>query len=112
MKGNSNMDAETLLKTLDVKIDALYQKVAEIKTYDDMRILNIKQIAEMFGMSYKSLYHKKWLLPNYGEGLIMGSKAEWTKKEVDQWINEMPLEERKKLYFEKGLDSAKKALRK
>lgn len=106
------MDTEARLIGLEAKIDALYDRVMEIKSDEDMRILDLKQMAKLYGISRQSLYNQKWLIPNFGDDMSMGSRAEWTRKEVTDWVNEMPIEARKKQYFARALDSTKKALKK
>ena len=41
-------------------------------------------IAEMLGVSKRTLYYKKYLLPNFGE--TASGKMEWTRKEVEDWL--------------------------
>lgn len=106
------MDTEARLIGLEAKIDALYDRIMEIKSDEDMRILDLKQMAKLYGLSRQSLYNRKWLIPNFGDDMMMGSRAEWTRKEINDWVNAMPLEERKKQYFARALDSTKKALKK
>lgn len=95
---------------LEAKMDCLIAEMKKITESENSKVMNIKEVAHYLGVSPKAIYHKKYLLPNYGDNISAGVKAEWSKKEVDDWILGMPIEERKKQYLDRGMATARRVL--
>lgn len=95
---------------LEAKMDCLIAEMKKLTESENTRVMNIKEVASYLGVSPKAIYHKKYLLPNFGDTVTTGVKAEWSKKEIDDWILAMPIEERKKQYFNRGMATARRVL--
>ncbi len=109
MKDESKL-LEIQLRQLSEKVDILIDQMRILTDKDNSRLMTIKDIAERLGMSVGTVYQNKYVLPNYGKGMTEGRKATWTKKEVDAWLEEMPLSQRREEYLALGMGRAKKAL--
>lgn len=101
---------EIQLRQLSEKVDVLIDQMRKLTTQDDRKIMTIKDIADRLGVAVGTVYRNKYVLPNYGEGMTGGQKATWTKREVDAWLEEMPLQQRKEEYLALGMGRAKRTL--
>ena len=72
------------LNAIDSKIDGLLSIVGQTIATKQCESMDIAAIAEMLGVSKRTLYYKKYLLPNFGE--TASGKMEWTRKEVEDWL--------------------------
>lgn len=75
--------ANKKLNAMAEKINYLTESIARFIDAEEMKLLNVIDIAEMLGLSPKTLYKKPWLLPNFGR---TDGKMMWTKKEVREWL--------------------------
>lgn len=71
------------LEAMQKKLNVLSEMVTRLLDVDGMKLMNVIDIAEMLGISPKTLYKKPWLLPNFGR---TDGKMVWTKKEVREWL--------------------------
>lgn len=80
------IELESANKKLNVmaeKINYLTEAIAKFIDAEEMKLMNVIDIAEMLGISPKTLYKKPWLLPNFGR---TDGKMMWTKSEVRKWL--------------------------
>lgn len=109
MKDESKL-LEIQLRQLSEKVDILIDQMRILVDKDGAKLMTIKDIAERLGLAVGTVYQNKYVLPNYGAGMTEGKKASWTKREVDEWLNAMPLSQRKEEYLAMGMGRAKKTL--
>ena len=95
---------------MEAKMDCMIAMMKQVIESENSKVMNIKQVAEYLGVSQGSMYHKRYLLPNFGENVTGGVKAEWSKKEIDDWIMAKPVEERKKEYYNRAVKTTARAL--
>ncbi len=110
MMKDENKLLEIQLRQLSEKVDILIDLTRKLTEQDDSKLMTIKDIAQRLGLSVGTVYQNKYVLPNFGKGMTEGKKATWTKAEVDKWLEEKPLSERKEEYLALGMGRAKKAL--
>lgn len=110
MTKDENKLIEIQLRQLSEKVDILIDQMRALTDQESSKLITIKDIAERLGMAVGTVYQNKYVLPNYGKGMQEGKKATWTKAEVDEWLNAMPLSQRKEEYLALGMGRAKKAL--
>ena len=72
------------LNAIDSKIDGLLSIIGQTVATKQYEMMDIASIAKMLGLSKRTLYYKKYLLPNFGE--TPSGKMEWTRKEVEDWL--------------------------
>lgn len=109
MKDESKL-LEIQLRQLSEKVDILIDQMRILTDRDNSKLMTIKDIAERLGLAVGTVYQNKYVLPNYGRGMTEGKKATWTKREVDAWLEEMPLQQRKEEYLALGMGRAKRTL--
>ena len=72
------------LNAIDSKIDGLLSIIGQTVASRQYEMMDIASIAKMLGLSKRTLYYKKYLLPNFGK--TASGKMEWTRKEVEDWL--------------------------